>query len=998
MRFSFLLFLLLFSSFAFAQITVDVHPNFKHSVGGIDTFNRKRMLKIHASTPESEWSNGNHFQNFTNLRDTFLNDLDVYMGRNTGPISYYLNQVGEDPNRPGFADSTDIASFGQNVRNNYANQSSLHPYEVRNELVIGAQQRPFYPDGTPTGQGWTIANGTAAGEYMGRFVNEFFGGNGQPEPAFVEIMNEPLYEFVTVGDKTPAEIFSFHNEAADAIRAQNANVLIGGYTAAFPNFEEDDFQRWHERWKLFIDMSGDKMDFWSIHFYDFNLSWGNQPVLRRGSNMEATLDMLDHYTQLSFNEIKPLVISEYGGRALTLEADPWSPYRDWMSIKSMTSMLLAFSERPQHILSAIPFIIVKAEWGRQDDGDPYPWRLMRQNKELPGQTGNHWVYTEFVKFYQLWSEVKGTRIDSRSTDPDIQTNAFVDGNKLYLILNNLNFHDTTVLLNCVERQNNLLQNIKVKHLYLDSLSNTPMLDENNYSSLDSLMIGAEGSAVIEYTYQNSLLVDELVAETKYYADRYLVPIIPYAENKFEINNIDKEMQGEAVLRLGLGRDHGKSLQPTVKINGFEIAVPDNYMGYDQLTRDSWFGVIEVPIPFYYLQTDNEISVQFKDQGGYISSMAIRVYNHSDAVMRSDSVAPTSLSLVPATQAILPNTSYRLIPTILPITATDPSLIWSSSDPSIATVDSLGVVTGLMLGNAMITASTSNGNLSAMSLIEVVDSLPTIALSSLRILPDSFTLNPAQQLQMQAELAPINASDQTIIWTVEDPNVVSIDSSAMLTANLAGTTHVIATHPSSGLADTSVIHVVTNFNTNTNCNFLPASLAQDTLINVPLSYSTAYASDLVMQLLDSNDSIVGTGTLSVSPGFGTQTIAMICPVVPVVGQVYSLRVMIEALAVDSILFSCRKENVGISFPTNIEDEFLAQIRLFPNPNQGSFKVEIPPLNEAVEMKIFDAMGKMISQKRLVSMSNTIALKDKPAGLYFVRFRVGDKTVVKRMLLQ
>ena len=287
----------------FGQVTIDVNVNVSHRVGGIDSLDRKKMVKIHADAIESDWTLGNNFGDFRDLRDDFLNGLDVYLGRNTGPISWHVNQVAEDPNRPGYADPVDIANKGQAVRTSYGNRTGIHSYEQRNELIIAAQQKPFFPDGTKTSQGWAFANGTAVGEFMGRFVNDFHGGEGQPKPAYIEIMNEPLYEFVTVGDKTPEEVFSFHNEVADGLRLQVPDIPIGGYVAAFPNFEEDNFQRWEDRMKLFMDMSGEKMDFWSIHLYDFNLSWANTKVLRRGSNLEATFDMMEQYSHLSFDEV-----------------------------------------------------------------------------------------------------------------------------------------------------------------------------------------------------------------------------------------------------------------------------------------------------------------------------------------------------------------------------------------------------------------------------------------------------------------------------------------------------------------------------------------------------------------------------------------------------------------------------------------------------------------------------------------------------------------------
>ncbi|MEO1449115.1 MAG: Ig-like domain-containing protein [Bacteroidota bacterium] len=896
-----------------AQIIIDVHPNFRHAVEGVDTFDRANMVKIHADHVEGEWGLGNNFGNFTDLRDTFLNGLDVYMGRNTGGISWYSNQVFEDPNRPGFADSVNVATRGQNARNSYANNTSIHAYEARNELVIAAQQHPFYPDGTPTGQGWAFANGTATGEYMAHYINNFHGSNGPPEPPYVEIMNEPLYDLVTVGDEEPVDVFQFHNEVADAIRARNSTVQIGGYTAAFPNFEVNDFQRWHDRWKLFIDMSGDRMDYWSIHFYDFNLSWSNTQELRRGSNMEATLDMLEHYSMLKLNEIKPLVISEFGGRALTLESGPWTPYRDWMSMKSWTSMLLAYGERPQLILSAIPFVIVKAEWGRQPDGDPYPWRLMRKNNELAGQTGEHWVYTEFVKFYQLWSEVNGTRVDSRSTDPDVQCNTYVEGNKMYVVLNNLYFQDTTVNLNLVEQTGNPIQNIHVKHLHLNTAGDAPLLDESNPATLNSVQIGAEGSVVIEYTYQNPVAMDEGVDETKYYADTYLTPIIPYAEHSFQVNGVNKTPLGEAVLRLGMGRDHGKNLRPNVKINGFDLEVPTNYMGYDQGPRATWFGVIEVPVPYYYLQADNEITVQFPDAGGYISSLALRVYNHTDSVFHSDAILATNLTLAPAVKQMTPGMNFQFVPTISPVNAIDHTVRWTSDDPAVATVDSLGNVSALMLGMANITAATPDGVLMATSMVEVLDSIAPVSVLAIELNPDSFLLNPGQQLQMQATISPIDATDPSVIWSVSDPVIATIDNNGRLTAHFDGMVEVIATTTDGGLADTSVIEIERLYNTSMSCTFFPATLEQDTAYEVDLSYSTGYAADLILELLDENQMVIGTGETMVQPGFGTEPIQVSLPNAPAPGENYSWRATIKATGMDSVLVSCTKENVRVIFP-------------------------------------------------------------------------------------
>ncbi|MCI2283959.1 hypothetical protein L3081_11795 [Colwellia sp. MSW7] len=98
--------------------------------------------------------------------------------------------------------------------------------------------------------------------------------------------------------------------------------------------------------------------------------------------------------------------------------------------------------------------------------------------------------------------------------------------------------------------------------------------------------------------------------------------------------------GEAVLRLGIGRDHGKSLLPTVKVNNTTLTVPADFRGYDQIQgkkysgRDNYFGVIEIPVPLVTLQTSNTITVNFSDTGGFVSTAALQVFTTSKLLTRS----------------------------------------------------------------------------------------------------------------------------------------------------------------------------------------------------------------------------------------------------------------------------------------------------------------------------------------------------------------------------
>ncbi|WP_067150385.1 T9SS type A sorting domain-containing protein [Pseudotamlana agarivorans] len=620
---------------------VSITLNAKHIVGGKETFERSKYIGIHANQGEAEWDGNNVDANGNpiDLRDDLLNGLDVYLGRDTGGITYNLNQVDEDPARTGFAKPTgtnSIASRGLNARNSYASKTAIHPYESRNELILAGQLNPFWTghDQVPTGQGWLLANGTATGEYMGRYINEFHSGNGEPAPSWVEVINEPAYEgYGGPGDFTHdiQDIADFHNEVAAAIKTQTPNALVGGYTTAFPNFEKGDFQRWNKRWKLFMDVAGANMDFFSIHLYDIASKPDGTIDLRSGSNIEATFDMMEQYSTMLFNNVKPIIVSEMGGVMNGQRNQDWSPYRDWLWVKSANAQLMSMMERPNIIAKALPFLVLKAQWGSTPQGNPYNNRLMRQENEpatfVPGYgyTGN-WVYSDMIKFYQLWSDVKGTRVDTTTDDLDIQVDAYVDGNKAYIILNNLEFVSKDVDLKFIDTQYGTINSINKKHFYLNNV--TPvLLEESIPTTTSTVTVGAEGTMILEVTFDNAITLNDSNTETKYYATDYLKPIVANQTETFQVNGVSKNTYGEAVLRLGVGRPHSRLVYPsTITVNNTAITIPSDWRGYDQAQRERFFGVLEIPVPFNLIQANNTIEVTYPDAGGHISSVTMQIFN------------------------------------------------------------------------------------------------------------------------------------------------------------------------------------------------------------------------------------------------------------------------------------------------------------------------------------------------------------------------------------
>ena len=105
-------------------------------------------------------------------------------------------------------------------------------------------------------------------------------------------------------------------------------------------------------------------------------------------------------------------------------------------------------------------------------------------------------------------------------------------------------------------------------------------------------------------------------------------------------------------------------------------------------------------------------------GGFTATCIVTVVDNSIHV--------TGVSFENDTETIEQNDTITLVPIIAPTNATNTNVTWESSDTDVATVDSNGVVTGVMPGEATITVTTEDGNFTATCVITVTAIEPTFS--------------------------------------------------------------------------------------------------------------------------------------------------------------------------------------------------------------------------------------------------------------------------------
>ena len=126
--------------------------------------------------------------------------------------------------------------------------------------------------------------------------------------------------------------------------------------------------------------------------------------------------------------------------------------------------------------------------------------------------------------------------------------------------------------------------------------------------------------------------------------------------------------------------------------------------------------------------------------------------------------PSSIKLNATNKTLTVGQTAQLTATVLPETASNNNVTWSSDNTSVATVDKNGLVKAISPGNTTITAKTSSGNKQASCLITVAT--PTIKLDSTSkslYIGDSSTL-----------IATVNPSGTSVVWSTSDSKVVTVD--------------------------------------------------------------------------------------------------------------------------------------------------------------------------------------------------------------------------------
>ena len=150
-----------------------------------------------------------------------------------------------------------------------------------------------------------------------------------------------------------------------------------------------------------------------------------------------------------------------------------------------------------------------------------------------------------------------------------------------------------------------------------------------------------------------------------------------------------------------------------------------------------------------------------------------------------SVEAESIVLSNTTMTVNIGNAQAVTAEVMPEDTSDKTIEWSSSNPAVATVNNVGVITGVSTGTCTITATC--GEASATLTVTVKKPVEQVVLNKSEV-----TIKEEETFTFTCTIVPNDASEKNVSWTSSDSSVATVNASGTITGIKAGTCTITAT--------------------------------------------------------------------------------------------------------------------------------------------------------------------------------------------------------------
>ena len=287
---------------------------------------------------------------------------------------------------------------------------------------------------------------------------------------------------------------------------------------------------------------------------------------------------------------------------------------------------------------------------------------------------------------------------------------------------------------------------------------------------------------------------------------------------------------------------------------------------------------------------NSPGIAFVSQEGVISALSkgiamitatAETKSASCKITVKERVFPVeSIQLNAETLSLKPGESASLTASVFPENASNKTVLWTSSNPLVATVSD-GDVVALSVGTTTITAKA--GDETATCVVTVTP----IEVNAITISPEVLTLRVGESDVLTATVLPENAADKTVTWATSNSNVATVTEGTVHAMNAGNATITASAGAKSATCNVTVLEIpVSSVSLNKTTLFmyignketLTASISPENATNKTVTWSSSDSG--VASVSDGVITAIKYGATTITAAVGGQAATCRVSVIPI----------------------------------------------------------------------------------------------------------------------
>lgn len=416
---------------------------------------------------------------------------------------------------------------------------------------------------------------------------------------------------------------------------------------------------------------------------------------------------------------------------------------------------------------------------------------------------------------------------------------------------------------------------------------------------------------------------------------------------------------------------------TITLDKNNVTIGINYQLTLNVERDQSFSPSEVvwSSSNYSVAMVSNGTVTGISSGMAVITAAIGEYKATCVVNVIDNyIKVTDLSFGTSFEEVTVNQSKKLNITIMPNNASDKRVLYSSSNSQIVSVDNSGNIKGQAVGTAIITVTSSLGDVKASLLVTVSDK---IGLNSITI-NRTLSLNEQETANLFVTFNPGNATNKKITWRSSNPDIATVDGSGRVMGIKAGTTTIQAISNDGGHVASCNVTVVALDKTLKNISLDQTELTMDLGDEKTLTviFNPTYANDLNVKWESSNNKIVSVDNgkiKALKPGKVEIKVTNEKTKLTAICQITVLSPPIEEIS-----FEQDSQNIYVGSKTELKTISKPENTAINNPKWISSDETVATVNDGIvtALKLGSAIITVSNEDGTISAKTTINVINKP----------------------